>query len=154
MKLVRVLVVTVAAVTLSACGGGAGDGSSNTSPSYYSQGGLLWSETLPGLLGNGQYVWSFAAKPSESAGYQCDGSVSVNYGPIVPDNFNKEAGWRLPKIAELSALYAENKTPPNWQIGKVWADSLTGPQRLNFITGAITSGDGLTGLVVCVKPQA
>ncbi len=134
---------------LVACGGGG----SNTPKSYYTQGGLLWSGTLSGSLPAGLFLWNGVATfMRDTPGYQCSGSSSVNGGPILPDNFNKESGWRLPTLNELKALYAVNKTPPDWTIGMVWSDNSNGPQRLNFATGAVTSGNGGTGLVVCVKP--
>ena len=138
---------------LSACGGGGGTNTSQSNQhTYFKQGGLTWSETLSGSLPGGQFYWAGVAKfTSDSAAYQCNGVHSVNGGPFVPDNFNGEAGWELPTTEQLKSLYAENKNPTNWTIGLVWAQGLTGPDRLDFSTGKITSGNGSTGLVACVK---
>lgn len=137
-------------LVLTACGGGGDKNSPQSSQhTYFKQGGLMWSETL-----NGQFYWAGVAKfTSDSAAYQCNGVHSVNGGPFVPDNFNGEAGWELPTTDQLKSLYAENKNPLNWTIGLVWAQGLTGPDRLDFSTGKITSGNGSTGLVACVKPS-
>jgi hypothetical protein len=152
MRIQTIFIASTIAASLTACGGGGGGDTSSTPQGYYTQGGLMWSQTLSGTLPGDQFLWN-ANLMVDSASYQCSGRQSINGGAEVPNNFNKEAGWRLPLIAELKALYAVNPTPPNWKIGMVWADSSSGPQRLNFATGAITSGNGSTGLVVCVKPK-
>jgi hypothetical protein len=134
------------------CGGG---GSQSSALTYFSQGGLFWSGTLPSSLpGNLYYTDGVANSFTETPNYQCTGQQGVNGGPVLPNNFNKEAGWRMPTIGELKSLYLENPKPSNWSLGLVWARGTDSYMRLDFNTGAIVSGNGGTGLAVCVKPSS
>ncbi len=67
-------------------------------------------------------------------------------------NFNGEAGWRVPRMTELLALYAVQPRPPGWIIGGVWAAE--GGRSLDFTDGhqAYSDADSVRHYVTCVKP--
>ena len=159
LALASLLAATLTALT--ACGGGdggSGSGGFNFAPvSYINYGGLTWSstttQTFKGAGGFNAFADLSTMEPF-APGY-CEQTACTGtdqYGRNTncsPTNFNKSAGWRLPKPNELKDFYINNPSPTGWTVGLTWTNDLNLYDPTN---GHIIITNNLRGYVTCVKP--
>lgn len=140
-----------------ACGGGGGDDGGTAPPAaatYMKSGGLTWSATTDEKLIYPPGLESLTNPTLErtASAYCTQQTCDKGGGNCRWTNFNGEAGWRLPTLVQLKALYAATPKPAGWTIGPTWSSSAS--NQLDFATGqTIITGSGSRGLVTCIKPD-
>ena len=156
----KLVIAALAAVMLTACGGGDGNSSngngysSGESITYITSGGLRWSSPS-----NATYVYASGLNSTEpdAFGY-CSRSTSTNGGPSIPSNFNNESGWSVPTDAQMVAFRLANPNPSGWSMTTIWFQhdpSYSGSLNtyINYGTGVVAYVNvNAKAHVVCVKP--
>jgi hypothetical protein len=158
---IKLLLATASVALLTACGGGGVDSSSGYGSgeniTYITVNGLKWSSPSSATY---IYKQPMVATLELDANAYCSQSTSINGGPQIPTNFNKESGWSIPSATQLLALRAVMPAPTNWQMVDLWVQPISTSQLftvytkyINFATGGTTlpSADAKAH-VTCIKP--
>ncbi len=147
MRRLSFVALSLILTSLTSCGGGGGNPGENgkrsvvtlgaSEATYFQQGGLTWSSTS-----SKRYADTPTATEPKDNDYYCNGRLDGNL-----DNFNKQAGWRLPTLAELRRLYQEKPKPEGFVLDGVWS---SGGSAIDFATGNTIAFPG-DAYVTCVK---